>query len=74
MEKNIVLKDSFGCDFVVSLPETRGKKPIKILQLTDPQIIDSSQMRTKDRLTQSEVLAWAPENFDTQCGNHIRCS
>lgn len=69
---SVVLKDSLGCDFVVNLPESKGRKPIKILQITDPQIIDSSQMRTKDRLTQSEVLAWAPENFDVQCGNHIR--
>ena len=67
-----VLKDSFGCDFVVNLPKSRKNTPIKILQLTDPQIIDSSQRRTPDRLNPSEIEAWAPENFDVQCGNHIR--
>ena len=67
-----VLKNCLGCDFVVNLTEARDGMPVKILQITDPQIIDSSQMRSHDRLNPSEVKAWAPENFDVQCGNHIR--
>lgn len=67
-----ILKDTFGCDFVVSYPKEMASRPLKILQLTDPQIIDSSQRRTPDRLNPTEILAWSPENFDVQCGNHIR--
>ena len=61
-----------GCDFTLQLGEKRKGTEIKFLQLTDMQIIDSSQRRTPDRLSAGEIKAWAPENFDTQCGNHIR--
>ena len=61
-----------GCDFVVQLPTERRGKVIRILQLTDMQIIDSSQRRTPDRLQTDEIEAWKPENLDMQCGNHIR--
>ncbi len=67
-----ILKERFGCDFVVNLPKETENRTLKILQLTDPQIIDASQRRTHDRLNPSEIAAWAPENFDVQCGNHIR--
>ena len=67
-----ILKKRFGCDFVVQLPKGRRGRPISVLQITDPQIIDSSQMRRPDRLSESAAKAWAPENFDRQCGNHIR--
>ena len=62
----------FGCDFVVQLGEARKNTPIKLLQITDTQIIDSTQRRTPDRLRPDEISAWLPENFDAQCGNHIR--
>ena len=61
-----------GCDFVVQLPEDRMGTELRILQLTDTQIIDASQRRTPDRLRADEISAWMPENFDSQCGNHIR--
>ena len=61
-----------GCDFVVSLSEDRINTKIKILQLTDMQVIDSSQRRTPDRIRADEIAAWDPKNFDAQCGNHIR--
>lgn len=67
-----ILKDTFGCDFVVSLDSLTSEDDVKILQITDPQIMDSSQMRYPERLSADKILAWAPENFDTQCGNHIR--
>lgn len=59
-----------GCDFVVQLPEER--KNIKILQITDMQIIDATQRRTPERLRSDEIEAWDPANFDIQCGDHIR--
>lgn len=58
-----------GCDFVVHIEE---KRKIKILQLTDMQMIDSSQMRTPDRLRRDEINAWRPENLDPLCGDQIR--
>ena len=61
-----------GCDFVVQLGVNRKSTPIKLLQLTDTQIIDSTQMRTADRLRPDEIGAWFPQNFDALCGNHIR--
>lgn len=67
-----ILKEQCGCDFIVRLPEERAKNPIKILQITDPQITDSSQRREPDRLLPDAVTAWGPENFDIQCANHIR--
>jgi len=65
-------KDSFGCDFTVLLPAEMAGQPIRILQLTDPQLIDSSQRREDCRMSPEAVKAWAPENFDAQCANHIR--
>lgn len=61
-----------GCDFVVQLPEGRKGTPIKILQLTDIQVIDAAQRRTPDRIRADEIEAWSTENFDMQCGNHIK--
>lgn len=58
-----------GCDFLVSL---ENKTKIKLLQITDMQIIDAWQRRTFDRIRTDEINAWSPENFDIQCGNHIR--
>lgn len=67
-----ILKDHLGCDFCVQLPADRAATPVKILQITDPQIIDASQRRPDCRFTPDTVAAYAPENFDIQCGNHIR--
>ena len=56
-------------DFVVSVPENR--EPI-ILQLTDPQIIDSSQARTNGRLGSTHMEYWHPDNKDERCYNYLR--
>ena len=61
-----------GCDFVVELPKERAGCDVRILQLTDMQIIDSLQRRTPDRIREDEIAAWLPENYDSLCGNHIR--
>ena len=69
---SVILKDYLGCDFCVQLPAERSATPVKILQITDPQIIDASQRRPGCRFTPDTIAAYAPENFDVQCGNHIR--
>ena len=60
-----------GCDFVIQLGEERANTDIKVLQLTDTQIIDSAQ-DFKNRLSSGQVALWAPENMEALCGNHIR--
>ena len=57
-------------DFVVDVPA--GERPIRVLQLTDPQPIDATQQRTPDRLNTSEIECWQPENMDAICFDHIR--
>lgn len=52
--------------------EVSGDRPIRLLQLTDMQIIDSSQRRTHDRLAPSQVELWRPEAVDVLCFDQIR--
>lgn len=47
-----------GCDFVIQLGEQRKNTPIKLLQLTDMQVIDAQQRRTPDRIRSDEIAAW----------------
>ena len=61
-----------GCDFVVQLSEDRKGTGVKILQITDMQIIDAAQRRRPDRIRPDEIAAWGREKFDALCGNHIR--
>lgn len=56
-------------DFVIEMPSNRE---MKILQLTDTQIIDSSQMRSPTRLGPSQVEAYSRKNVDKNCFNHIK--
>lgn len=51
-------------DFVVSVPE--GREPV-ILQITDTQIIDTSQCRTSDRLGSTHMAYWAPDKKNVRC-------
>lgn len=60
-----------GCDFVVKLGKERKNTPIRLLQLTDMQVINSSQRRTPDRIRPDEIDAWTPDKFMANCGNHI---
>lgn len=61
-----------GCDFVVRLDESRAGTEVRLLQLTDMQMIDAAQRRTPDRIRPDEIAAWDPKHLDGQCGNHIR--
>lgn len=56
-------------DFKVNI-EHDGK--VKILQLTDMQVIDSMQRRTPDRLRQDEIDKWLPETMEDNIFSHIR--
>ena len=73
-----IIENALGCDFVVDLSASRGKGQVRVLQLTDPQMIDTTQivdgtsLPSDDHISESEMKAWRAENFDCQCGNHIR--
>ena len=56
-------------DFVIEIEEERD---LRVLFLADTQIIDSSQMRTPDRLGQSSIDKWAPENMEDMCFKYVR--
>jgi len=55
-------------DFVL---EIESGREIRILQLTDTQIIDASQKRTLDRLGVSEDIAWASDKMQTNCFDYM---
>ena len=61
-----------GCDFVLELGEERKGTEIRLLQLTDMQVIDAGQCRTENRLRLDEKAAWTRENVEQQCYAHIR--
>ncbi len=61
-----------GCDFILDLGAARLDSEITLLQLTDTQIIDESQSRTKERLGHDERTAWSRSNIEKNCYNHIR--
>ena len=54
---------------IVKIPDNEG---LKILQLTDMQIIDASQCRRADRLSSRELEAWSPSCVDKNCFSHIK--
>ena len=51
---------AYGLDYVMDL---NVERELKILQITDTQIIDAAQCRTEDRLGASQKSAWATENM-----------
>ena len=55
-------------DFVVEVEE--GRMP-RILQLSDTQIIDSSKMRTSNRLSAGEVKNYDPSNVGKLCFDYV---
>lgn len=57
------------CDFVVNIQADRS---LRLLQLTDMQLIDASQQRYEGRLNPREIECWAPENVEIECLDHIR--
>lgn len=56
-------------DFLLDLPADR---PLRVLQLTDMQIIDASRQRTPDRLNEREIKLWQPETIPLHCTDPIR--
>ncbi len=61
--------DDYGYDYVLDFDSDRE---FKILQITDTQIIDSSQRRYEKRLSQGEITKYAPENIEDLAFSYIR--
>jgi len=55
-------------DFIVEVPD--GRKPV-ILQLSDPQILDSSQA-VPGRLSEGQIRYWEKDNKEERCYKYIR--
>ena len=54
---------------IVTIPE--GEE-LRILQLTDMQIIDATQRRSPGRLSEKEITNWAPDRVEENCYAHSR--
>ena len=55
-------------DFILDF----AKEEVKILQITDMQVIDSSQQRYEDRLCKAEYLKWLPDTKEKNLYCYIR--
>lgn len=53
--------DAYGFDYVIDINTDRE---LKVLQLTDTQIIDSAQERTEERLDSGSEAVWATDQMD----------
>jgi len=56
-------------DFAVEVES--GKEPV-VLQLTDPLVIDSSQARNSELLSEYQKTFWATDKTEENCYNYIR--
>lgn len=56
-------------DFIL---EAEAGREAVVLQLTDPQIIDSSQKRYPERLSREETAFWSPDKMEDRCFSYIR--
>ena len=66
---NVIPKDlRANIDFVVKVD--KDKNPV-ILHITDPQIIDSSQMRNPDRINQTKIDFWGKDKIDERFINYL---
>lgn len=67
--------DAYGLDYVMDFSFSEDRE-IRILQLTDTQIVDSNQQRVQkdgsNRLDPTEALLWKPENMDKLVFSYIR--
>ena len=58
-----------AADFILDFP---AGKEIRILQVTDTQIIDSSQCRYEGRLQALQMELWRPEKIEERMGKYLR--
>lgn len=63
--------DAYGLDYVMDFSFSEDRE-IRILQLTDTQIVDSLQQRTEGRLDATQTEQWKPEKMDALVFSYIR--
>ena len=63
-----VMTASALVDFTVEVPSYRG---MKILQITDTELMDAAQMRTANSLTAAQQEEYARKNIYANCFNYI---
>lgn len=63
--------DEYGFDYVLDI-NTDSYRELRVLQLTDTQIIDSAQKRYDSRLGTSATNDWKPENMQSILFDCIR--
>lgn len=63
--------DAYGLDYVMDFSFSEERE-IRILQLTDTQIVDSLQQREQDRLDSYSASLWKPENMVKLVFSYIR--
>lgn len=71
-KRYVVLKNEIDIsllDFIVEAPCGRD---LTVLQISDPQIIDSSKVRFSDRLNPVEKAYWSPDKLDERCYDYLR--
>ncbi len=66
-----LLPDAEASNFVDFMVEIPSDREVRILQLTDTQIIDASQARTADRLNEIMIQMWQRGKIDQNCFNYI---
>lgn len=73
LSESIELTDKTkATDYVDFVVEVEGGRDITVLQLTDAQIEDSSQVRAGEALRNDQIEHWKPENMDKNCFDIIR--
>ena len=70
--ENVQTKEEVSEEFVDFTIEVEEGRDVRVLQLTDTEIIDSTQKRTEDRLVGLQYTMWQPQNMDMRCFKHIR--
>ena len=67
--KNASILNEELVDFTI---EVEAGRDVRVLQLTDMEIIDSTQKRTEDRLVGLQYTIWQPQNMEARCFKYIR--
>lgn len=68
-KKNQATTVEESLDFVVEVEEGRE---VRVLQISDTEIIDATQARSAERLNTTQRVMWDPANMEMKCFNYIQ--
>lgn len=69
--KSVADFDAYGLDYVMDFSFSTDRE-IRILQLTDTQIVDATQQRYEGRLDSASAALWIPENMEKLVFSYIK--